>query len=240
MDEGGGILKQKMQQMKNLAKLLVKQMLRAILMSPFTWIALVFGALVIVVVGAFMGEADYDGGSGSGSGSNSGYTAIGQTGGSSDSLVNIAKSLHDYIRTNNYSYSCSTNVSSGYTNQCYNCGGLSAFEKNTFEQFNSIRCIDCSAYVSWVLNTYLGDTVFSTRWASPNFGNQSKWPSTWKKININDIQPGDILWKSGHVGIYIGDGKTVEAGCTDAIREEYSHGSLQSVTSTYTFGIRIP
>lgn len=32
-----------------------------------------------------------------------------------------------------------------------------------------------------------------------------------KRLAVSQAKPGDILWMSGHVGIYIGDGKTIEA-----------------------------
>lgn len=124
-------------------------------------------------------------------------------------------------------------------NSC-TCDGTSYFRLSTFENYNKIKCIDCSAYVSWVLNQYLGNENFNNRKTSHWFAQQGNWPSGWQKINIANIQPGDILWKNGHVGIYIGNGRTVEAGCTRAIRGEYSFGSIQSVMNNYTFAIRIP
>lgn len=158
---------------------------------------------------------------------------------SGNNLVDIATKIHEHIKTNQYAYSCTHNVSNGYSNSCI-CDGSSYFGKNTFEDFSNIKAIDCSAYVSWVLNQYLGNDKFGARWWSGDYNDSSKWLSGWTKININDIAAGDILVKKGHVGIYIGNGKTLEAGSTNAIRKDYSYGSVQSVIKDYTFAIRIP
>ena len=99
--------------------------------------------------------------------------------------------------------------------------------------------MDCSAYVSWVLYEYLGASKFSNIYRSYDFNDQSKWLPGWTKININNIQPGDILVKNGHVGIYIGNGHTLEAGSTNSIRKEYTYNSVQSVINAYNFAIRI-
>lgn len=44
--------------------------------------------------------------------------------------------------------------------------------------------------------------------------------STW---SIQDMVPGELLWKSGHVGIYIGDGKAVECTPSWANKVQISH-----------------
>ena len=55
------------------------------------------------------------------------------------------------------------------------------------------QCTDCSGLISW----FTGNRV-SSSWFNAN---------AVKRIsidNINDCMPGSILWKSGHVGVYIG------------------------------------
>jgi len=211
---------------------MAKKLAKSLLANPYTYIVLAILIIIIIICGIAMDDSNSD------TETDYGYTNVGDSDFSGQKLVKIAQGLHDFIRNNNYAYSCVDNVNNNYSNEC-ECNGASHFGKNNFDAFDDIKCIDCSAYVSWVLNQYLGDELFSTRWWSGNFGDESYWPAGWEKININDIQAGDILWKSGHVGIYIGDGKTVEAGSTRAIRSEYSYGNLQTVKSNYTFAIRI-
>ena len=154
-------------------------------------------------------------------------------------LTEIAINMHNYIKNNRYAYSCTHNVSNGYSNEC-ECDGQSYFGKYGFNEFQNIRCIDCSSFVSWVLNEYLGDEVINTTWSTYKYNDESQWPSNWQKIHIDDLEAGDILVKDGHVEIYIGDGKTVGAGCTNAIRKDYSYGSIQAVKQAFKFGIRVP
>ena len=223
---------------KHKGKTIVKQVIKKIAMmiftNPITYIVLGFFLLIIIIAGVMMDDDSDSGSSGSG-----GYTNVGDSNFRGQSIVKSASGLHDYIRTNKYAYSCEHNVNGGYVNTC-ECNGTSHFGKNTFDEYDKIKCIDCSAYVSWVLNQALGEATFASRCTSAWFADSNNWTSKgWEKININDIQAGDILWKSGHVGIYIGNGRTLEAGSTNSIRSEYSYGSLQSVINNYEFGIRI-
>ena len=46
------------------------------------------------------------------------------------------------------------------------------------------------------------------------------------QISVSAAQPGDILWKSGHVGIYIGGGKYIHAPNTgDVVKISSVSGS---------------
>lgn len=237
MDEGNEILNKAVQAGKSYAKQAGKHLAKVILTNPWTYVVLACIILLVVVIGAFMIDVDINEGE-------SGYTNVGDSNFSGQEIVDIAVGLHDFIRENDYAYSCSHNVSNGYSNSC-GCNGISAFGKNNFEQYKNIKCIDCSAYVSWVLSQYLGSS-FSARRTSHWFNNSANWPSGWQRVAMNDIEAGDILVRfdetsnTGHVGIYIGNGKTVEAGSTESIRAQNSYGNKRKVINAYEFAIRIP
>ena len=61
---------------------------------------------------------------------------------------------------------------------------------------------DCSGLVQWIFNDNLGYSV-------PRVAADQGMAST--PIAIGDLEPGDILWTSGHIGIYIGNGEMVHA-----------------------------
>lgn len=235
MGKGEEFFNLAVQQGKNMLKQATKKMMISLLGNPIFWVAVIIFFLIIIIAGVMIDESStvHTGNMGE-------YTNVGDSNFSGEGLVEIAQGLHDFIRENQYAYSCSDNVSNGYSNSC-TCNSTSHFAINNFDEFDNIKCIDCSAYVSWVLNQYLGSDKFPTRWWSGDFANESKWISGWQKININDIQAGDILWKNGHVGIYIGNGYTLEAGSTNTIRSQNSYnGNIQSIINNYEFAIRIP
>lgn len=61
-------------------------------------------------------------------------------------------------------------------------------------------CTDCSGLITW----YTGKVL----------GSAQMYSTASKRIPISQIKKvpvGAVLWKSGHVGVYIGDGKVVEA-----------------------------
>lgn len=158
-------------------------------------------------------------------------------------IVSVATRIHNYIRENQYAYSCYENVRDGYVNTC-TCDGTSNFAKplnaSTIQEWYNMRCIDCSAFVSWVLYESGIDIGRQTSHFFYNEQYTSYTQYNWQKItNWNDLQPGDILVKSGHVGIYIGDGYTLEAGSTNAIRAEKSYGNISSVQNEYSFAVRV-
>lgn len=60
-------------------------------------------------------------------------------------------------------------------------------------------CCDCSGLISWYTGKVLGSSqLYSQAYARLPI---SKW---------KDFAVGTVLWKSGHVGVYIGDGYVVE------------------------------
>lgn len=62
------------------------------------------------------------------------------------------------------------------------------------------RTFDCSGLVAYCYAQ-----------AGYNLPHYSEAQRSYCTKPISQAQPGDIVWKPGHVGIYIGDGKTIEA-----------------------------
>lgn len=61
---------------------------------------------------------------------------------------------------------------------------------------------DCSGLIQWIFNDNLGYSV-------PRVAADQGMAST--PIAIEDLEPGDILWTSGHIGIYVGNGEMVHS-----------------------------
>lgn len=78
------------------------------------------------------------------------------------------------------------------------------------------NAFDCSGFVQWCY-ARAGVSLPHSSSAQKNAGTQ---------ISISAAQPGDILWKSGHVGIYIGNGKYIHAPQTgDVVKISSVSGS---------------
>lgn len=74
-------------------------------------------------------------------------------------------------------------------------------------------CTDCSGLISW----YTGKII----------GSSQMYSTASKRIPIsklNEVPIGAVLWKSGHVGVYIGNGKCVEA-------KGINYGTIESKVS---------
>ncbi|MDD8049662.1 MAG: NlpC/P60 family protein [Thomasclavelia sp.] len=74
---------------------------------------------------------------------------------------------------------------------------------------------DCSGFTQWCY-ARAGKSIGRTSGAQGSGGT---------RIPLSQAQPGDILWKSGHVGIYIGGGKYIHAPHT---------GDVVRIASDYT------
>lgn len=61
---------------------------------------------------------------------------------------------------------------------------------------------DCSGLIQWVYKTNLGKNIPRLAEDQGRFGTPVSW---------SDIQPGDVIWSSGHIGMYAGNGKMVHA-----------------------------
>lgn len=63
---------------------------------------------------------------------------------------------------------------------------------------------DCSSYVGYLYYKMFGTYVGGT-------SGQIHDNLQGSKVSMTDLKPGDILWKSNHVGLYIGNGQIAEA-----------------------------
>lgn len=78
------------------------------------------------------------------------------------------------------------------------------------------NAFDCSGFVKWCY-AKAGVSLPHSSSGQKNAGTQ---------ISVSAAQPGDILWKSGHVGIYIGGGKYIHAPNTgDVVKISSVSGS---------------
>lgn len=62
--------------------------------------------------------------------------------------------------------------------------------------------VDCSGLIYWIYSTNLGVDI-------PRTANQQG--SSAQQVPLNQLQPGDLLWTSSHIGIYIGNGQMIHA-----------------------------
>ena len=81
---------------------------------------------------------------------------------------------------------------------------------------NGPNTFDCSGLVKWCY-AQVGISIPRTTGELKSYGTQ---------ISVSQALPGDILWKSGHVGIYIGNGQYIHAPQTgDVVKISSVSGS---------------
>ena len=61
---------------------------------------------------------------------------------------------------------------------------------------------DCSGFTQWV---YRQNGIYIPRTSS------EQKAAAKKVVSLSELEVGDILWRSGHVGIYIGNGKVIHS-----------------------------
>ena len=64
------------------------------------------------------------------------------------------------------------------------------------------RAFDCSGLIYWIYKKNLGVDI-------PRTAKQQG--SSAQQIPLSELEPGDLLWTSSHIGMYIGDGKMIHA-----------------------------
>lgn len=79
--------------------------------------------------------------------------------------------------------------------------------------------IDCSGFVQWCYNQNGGNipgrlTTSELARAPAYYG--------FRRISWNEMRPGDVVYVAGHVGMYYGNGKTIESGGTSSSVLGYS------------------
>lgn len=111
MSVGKEVVDQAVQYGKNVIKTKAKALVTTILTSPVFYIVLAIVLLLIIIISAFMIDYDINNGIPS---TSAGYSNVGQSNFSGNTdIVEIAKGLHEFIRTNQYAYSCTHNVNQG-------------------------------------------------------------------------------------------------------------------------------
>lgn len=127
----------------------------------------------------------------------------GSTSFAASEFLEVAKKCHDYLKENQYYY----------------------HQGNRVPYPNGTKGIDCSAYVTWALYEY-GYTELEghqkVSWQLRDMGKEGY--AGWKLIDIEDIQPGDLVFRSSphnHIEIYAGGELVLSCGSTKSIRAEY-------------------
>jgi cell wall-associated NlpC family hydrolase len=91
------------------------------------------------------------------------------------------------------------------------------------------RCFDCTGLVSraWELQGFKGNGYFpfSVFPESPDWYPRA---TEIKKVSSSELQPGDVLWRDGHVGMFVGNGQVVEA-------MNYNLGVRKNALSSFTY-----
>lgn len=88
---------------------------------------------------------------------------------------------------------------------------------STIEELDAITKTDCSGFVLSLFKVYLNIDVGSTSEDIKQKGeskhSENGWTAEIHEIGDgSQLQPGDILYRYNHVGIYVGDGKQVDHG----------------------------
>ncbi len=102
---------------------------------------------------------------------------------------------------------------------------------------SSVRTVDCSSYVSWVLYE-AGFTEFEGYQKTSGVFTSNPWG--WQEVSVSEAQPGDIITYSGHVEIVAGDAgdrfRVYNCGGNESISSPGTDELPESSISGYTKG----
>lgn len=102
---------------------------------------------------------------------------------------------------------------------------------------SSVRTVDCSSYVSWVLYE-AGFTEFEGYQKTSAVFTSNPWG--WQEVSVSEAQPGDIITYSGHVEIVAGDAgdrfRVYNCGGNESISSPGTDELPESSISGYTKG----
>lgn len=131
-------------------------------------------------------------------------------------IVEKAIECHAYLRTNGYTYA-QAGISVPIT--------------------SSVKTVDCSSFVSWVLYE-AGFSEFKGHQKTSGVFYSNPWG--WEEISVSQAQPGDILVYSGHVEIVAGEGsdrfRVYNCGGNESIKAEGTSDLPESSNSEYSKG----
>lgn len=92
---------------------------------------------------------------------------------------------------------------------------------------------DCSSFVSRLYTQFFAISRLDSGSAGRGTDNiRANCKSQYTQVSMNSLQPGDILWRDGHVALYIGNNQTAEAASTKT-------GIVVRTKGTYTEAFRI-
>ncbi len=148
-------------------------------------------------------------------------------------ILQIADEIHKYMENEEYSYCVYGSNGSEECSSSDRHGLNITFEASKTGYHHSC----CATYVSWVLQEtgYIADSEHTD---SATALMNLLMNKGWSKISsISELEPGDVLYYSGHIEIYAGDGKVYNAGSGNAIRN--SSPANKNINSMI-FGLRAP
>ena len=148
-------------------------------------------------------------------------------------IIGIAKPLIEYIYSNGTTYKQTTQNITKWS-QAYHSNSKAPFSYT-----------DCSTFVTWVAYEYTKLDIFKeskySGWWMNNATNSKYNGVIWDVVSKNNVQPGDILVRQGHVEIYAGNGKAYSCGGVkiNGIHYATGPGTKKCSLNTFTYVIRM-